>query len=67
MAQITGETLREALKANVHPSATLQTDELPSYIKPGKEFAKHERVAHSRAEYVRGRRTSIQPRAFSPS
>jgi len=25
-----------------------------SYIKPGQEFAKHERVTHSRAEYVRG-------------
>jgi hypothetical protein len=38
------------LKANVHPSAVLMTDEYSAYTKPGKEFARHETVNHAAKE-----------------
>jgi transposase-like protein len=52
--RVTGETLRASLKAHVEPTATLMTDELPAYRKPGRELAKHETVNHQAGEYVRG-------------
>lgn len=54
MGRVTGDNLRTALRAKVHPSATLMTDEYQVYNKVGKEFAKHERVNHTAGEYVRG-------------
>ncbi len=54
MGRVTGDNLRTALRAKVHPSATLMTDEYQVYKKVGKEFAKHERVNHTAGEYVRG-------------
>lgn len=52
--RVTSETLRASLKAHVDPAATLMTDELPAYRKPGRELAKHETVNHQAGEYVRG-------------
>jgi transposase-like protein len=54
MQHITAKNIRAALRANVKQSATLMTDEYRSYDQPGREFAKHERVTHSKGEYVRG-------------
>lgn len=50
----TGKNLREVLHEHVEPSARLMTDELPAYIKPGREFASHESVNHSAGEYSLG-------------
>jgi hypothetical protein len=40
------------------------TDEFPAYDKAGKEFAKHERINHSRGEYVRGNVTTNTVEGF---
>ena len=52
--KVTGETLSAFLAAYVEPSARVMTDEHPGYLKPGKRYASHETVCHSRKEYVRG-------------
>ena len=52
--KVTGENLSNVLHGQVHPQATLITDEHAGYIKPGRDFAAHETVNHSRREYVRG-------------
>ncbi len=54
MKHVTGKNLKEVLKANVTPSATIMTDELPAYRKAAKGFASHQSVNHSAREYVRG-------------
>jgi len=51
---VTGDTLGEALREQVEPSATLMTDELKAYRTLGREFAAHELVNHSAGEYARG-------------
>jgi len=40
--------------ANIHPSASIMTDEFPVYRKLGNAFASHETVHHRSGEYVRG-------------
>jgi transposase-like protein len=54
IGKVTGENLREVLDGQVHPQATLVTDEHAGYIAPGRDFRSHETVNHSRREYVRG-------------
>jgi hypothetical protein len=39
--------------SHVAPSAHLNTDESPLYVKPGAAFAAHDRVNHSIEEYAR--------------
>jgi transposase-like protein len=51
---LTGETIRRVLLENVAPESRLHTDEAQHYKRPGKAFAKHERVNHSEEEYARG-------------
>jgi transposase-like protein len=53
--RIDGATLKDAIRQNVHQSARIMTDELPSYHGIGAEFeGGHETVNHSKGEYVRG-------------
>jgi transposase-like protein len=54
MRHVTGKNLKEVLKSNVEPSATIMTDDFRAYRKATKGFAKHEAVNHSAKEYVRG-------------
>jgi transposase-like protein/Zn ribbon nucleic-acid-binding protein len=54
MKHVTGKNLKAVLKANVVPSATIMTDELPAYRRATKDFASHQAVNHSAREYVRG-------------
>jgi len=54
MTNVTGDNIREVLKAHVDESASLMTDTSTVYPKAGKEFASHEMVDHSADEYVRG-------------
>jgi transposase-like protein/DNA-directed RNA polymerase subunit RPC12/RpoP len=54
MRHVTGKNLKEVLKSNVEPSATIMTDDFRAYRKAAKDFAKHESVNHSAKEYVRG-------------
>lgn len=50
-----GETLRRALRENVHPDSTIMTDGHASYRGLEKEFSGgHEAVNHEANEYVRG-------------
>ena len=51
---ITGRNLKAVLKANIHPSATIMTDDFRAYRRATKDFAAHESVNHSAREYVRG-------------
>ncbi|MEI9991335.1 MAG: IS1595 family transposase [Rhizomicrobium sp.] len=55
IANITAATLQGAIRDNVDPSASIQTDQLPSYKGVGKWFeGGHESVNHSKFEYARG-------------
>lgn len=45
--------LNDIIGNNVHPGATLHTDESPSYREPGRGVARHETVNHRENEYVR--------------
>lgn len=58
IASVNASTLESVLKAQVSPAARLMTDEATYYKKPGKHFAAHETVAHSKKEYARGDVTS---------
>jgi ISXO2-like transposase domain len=50
---VSAESLRPAIVANVSRASYLMTDESPSYISIGREFAGHGTVTHSAEEYVR--------------
>jgi transposase-like protein len=55
VADVTGETLKAAIREVIHPSARIMSDELSSYNGIGKEFAGgHERIYHTSKEYARG-------------
>jgi len=51
---ISAQTLRPYLKYHIDPDAHLMTDDAGQYRLIGPEFAKHDVVAHSQEEYVRG-------------
>jgi len=54
VANVTANSLKDALRRNVDLKSKLMTDELILYRNPGREFASHETVMHSAQEYVRG-------------
>jgi transposase-like protein len=49
-----GPTVSTIVRENIVGASRLHTDESRLYTGVGKEFAAHEKVTHSRAEYVRG-------------
>jgi transposase-like protein len=51
---VTADTLKPILKEHVDSEAHLMTDDAGQYRHMGQEFAKHEVIAHSNSEYVRG-------------
>jgi ISXO2-like transposase domain len=51
--EVNSKTAKAILNANADPASDLITDEGRHYRKVGREFAKHERVHHTRGEYVR--------------
>lgn len=53
VGKVTGDALGQLLKQHVAETAHLNTDELPAYRKPGKQFASHDVVNHGREEYLR--------------
>lgn len=57
-------TIRKVLFNNIILDSTLMTDEAQHYKKPGREFAKHERVNHSEGEYARGSATTNTVEGF---
>lgn len=52
--QVTAETLRPILQAQVHGATLVMTDEGRSGMKVASEYARHESVNHGAGEYVRG-------------
>jgi len=50
---VTGATLKAAIREHVDTSARMMTDEYGSYRGLGKEFASHETVSHKALEYAR--------------
>jgi transposase-like protein len=55
VANVSGETLKRAIREVVNQKARIITDDFSSYDGVGKEFeGGHERVSHSTKEYVRG-------------
>lgn len=52
MPTVTANNVREAILDMADPSCRLVTDELKAYRKIGRPFAQHDRVNHSRKEYV---------------
>ena len=54
---LTSKSLRDVLVVNASRKCALHTDELSSYVEPGREFASHETVNHLAKQYSkRGRR-----------
>lgn len=54
MKKVTAENVGALLSEHVEQHAALMTDSFPVYRTPGRNFASHETVDHSRGEYVRG-------------
>jgi len=55
MPRVTAENLSEAIKANVHPSARIMTDEFQAYrVVTSQTGHQHQSVHHSKDEFVRG-------------
>ena len=55
VADVSGKTLRRAIRESVRPTAAIHTDELSSYRGIGKHFTGgHHTVRHSVREYARG-------------
>jgi transposase-like protein len=54
VANVTANTLKPYLQANVIPEAHLMTDDAGQYRLIGPEFAYHDVVNHSQGEYARG-------------
>ena len=54
VANVTGETLKQAMREMVSTEANIMTDENPSYRGVGQEFATHDTVCHCTREYARG-------------
>jgi len=51
--KVTGKALNRILIQHIAASAHLNTDQLPAYKKPGKNFASHDTVNHNIEEYAR--------------
>lgn len=54
LPRVTGGNLKQIIKENVNPQATMMTDSFIGYRGLKKNFARHEMVDHSAKEYVRG-------------
>lgn len=54
VARVTGRNLKQIIKENVNPQATLMTDSFIGYRGLKKDFERHEMVNHHEKEYVRG-------------
>jgi transposase-like protein len=55
VADVSGRTLKAAIREMVDPTAKIMTDDFPSYDGIGKEFAGgHRKVRHTEREYVHG-------------
>ena len=54
VADVTGDTLKSAIRANVLKSARIMTDDWTGYRGLANEFASHESTKHVYKEYVRG-------------
>jgi len=55
VANVTGKTLKQVIRDNVHTDARIITDENAAYMGIGAEYrGGHETVVHSAREYVRG-------------
>ena len=54
VADVTGHTLKAAIREHVDKSARIFTDEFSAYTGLDREFAGHEVVRHAQKEYVRG-------------
>lgn len=50
---VTAATLGSYLEKNADPASRLMTDNLKSYVSPGKKFAAHHTTAHTLKEYAR--------------
>jgi transposase-like protein len=53
--ELNSKTIAPILVKSVDKETTLMTDEAKWYIPTGKNFAKHESVAHRKGEYARGK------------
>ncbi len=54
VGHVTGDNLKEVLRANVAKEARIMSDESAMYIGTDKEYADHQTVNHKAGEYVRG-------------
>lgn len=58
VADVTSKSLKSVMDKNLSKDANLMTDQSVIYKKPGKDYATHETVKHSRQEYARGHVTT---------
>lgn len=65
IADVTANTLQDAIRDNVKPSAAIQTDQLMSYKGVGKWFAGgHQTVNHAKFEFARGDVSTNEAESF---
>jgi len=64
VADVSGKTLKGAIRESVKRSATIMTDEWPSYRGLHREFRGHKTVDHGRREYVRGNISTNSAESF---
>ncbi len=55
MEQVTSANIGKVMQEHIEPTATVMTDQFQAYKTPGKQFASHEVVDHSKDEYVKGK------------
>ena len=53
MEHVSGKNLKRAMTECIEPTATIMTDESPSYFGVNEIFADHQAVNHHKGEYVR--------------
>lgn len=53
MEAVSGKNLKRAMQECIEPTATIMTDESPSYFGVSELFADHQAVNHHKGEYVR--------------
>lgn len=53
VANVNAKTIRALVMTTVHRTSALMTAGASFYVKPGAEFASHDRVDHNKGEYVR--------------
>lgn len=57
--RVTSQNLRQIMKANIRPQASIMTDDFRAYNFAKSDFASHDKIAHSKGKYVRRKKGKV--------